>query len=174
MLPTNRDARNALPVWDGCFAYFPDVWAEVAKVSVLGNLQHNLGDKLFWNTHVSTDHANKVIRHMLDDAAGNVTDDDGKTMHLAKALWRIAAMLQLRCWARDGKDEHGKQLSKPGTEVERQPHAEPTPFSPFDWGALQKLRSGLPPIRPGSFDGVSAQPLLCLCGYTHCKKCQHP
>ena len=109
-LPKDRDARNALPVWDGCFAYFPDVWAEVAKVSVLGNKQHNLGETLHWDTTVSTDHANKVIRHMLDDASGEVFDIDG-AMHLAKALWRIAAALQLRCWERDGKDEHGKPIA---------------------------------------------------------------
>ena len=105
-LPKDRAARNALPVWDGCLNYFPDVWAEVAKVSVAGNKQHGLGDKLHWDTTVSTDHQNKVIRHMLDDASGEVLDDDG-TMHLAKAMWRIAAALQLRCWERDGKDAHG-------------------------------------------------------------------
>lgn len=106
-LPTDRAARNALPVWDGCLAYFPDVWAEIAKVSVAGNTQHGLGDKLHWDTTVSTDHQNKVVRHMLDDASGEVFDVDG-TMHLAKAMWRIAAALQLRCWERDGKDAHGR------------------------------------------------------------------
>ncbi len=174
-LPTDRDARNALPVWDGCFAYFPDVWAEVAKVSVFGNKQHNLGSKLFWNTAVSTDHANKVIRHMLDDAAGNIMDDDGQTMHLAKALWRVAAMLQLRCWERDGKDEHGRPMGAKNYGTVAYPcSVPPPPSSPdFDWVALSRLRSGLPPRRPPSQD-IVAQPLLCLCGYTHCKKCQHP
>lgn len=105
-LPTDRDARNALPIWDGVIAYFPDVWAEIAKVSVAGNKQHNLGQKLHWNTHVSTDHENKVIRHMLDDMSGEIMDSDG-TFHLAKAVWRACAALQLRIWARDGKDEHG-------------------------------------------------------------------
>lgn len=112
-LPKDRAARNALPIWDGGIVYFLDVWAELAKVSVAGNKQHGLGDKLHWDTTVSTDHQNKVIRHMLDDAAGEVYDDDG-TMHLAKALWRIAAALQLRCWERDGKDRHGKPIPKTG------------------------------------------------------------
>lgn len=75
--------------------YFPDAWAEIAKVSVLGNKQHNLGaEKLYFNRTVSTDHANKVIRHMLDHAAGNTFDTDG-TYHLAKAAWRALAALQV-------------------------------------------------------------------------------
>src|SRR5271170_5067526 len=93
-LPTDRDARNALPIWDGLMMYFPDVWAEVAKVSVLGNKQHNLGSKLFWNREVSTDHLNKVMRHCLDHGTGNTLDTDG-TFHMAKAVWRACAELQL-------------------------------------------------------------------------------
>ena len=93
-LPTDRDARNAIPLWDGLFSYFPDVWAEVAKVSVLGNKQHNLGQKLFWNREVSTDHLNKVFRHTFDHGTGNVMDTDG-TFHMAKAVWRACAELQL-------------------------------------------------------------------------------
>jgi Domain of unknown function (DUF5664) len=93
-LPTDRDARNALPVWDGCIAYFPDCWAEIAKVSVLGNKQHGLGAKLHFARDVSTDHANKVMRHMLDHQAGQVMDTDG-TYHLAKAAWRALAALQV-------------------------------------------------------------------------------
>jgi Domain of unknown function (DUF5664) len=94
MLPNDRDARNALPVWDGCIAYFPDCWAEIARVSVLGNKQHALGGKLRWERGVSTDHENKVFRHMLDHAAGNTFDTDG-TYHLAKAAWRALAALQV-------------------------------------------------------------------------------
>jgi hypothetical protein len=94
-LPTDRDARNALPVWDGCIAYFPDAWAEIAKVSVLGNAQHGLGAKLHFARDVSTDHLNKVMRHCLDHEAGQVFDDGGQTRHLAKAAWRILAALQV-------------------------------------------------------------------------------
>jgi hypothetical protein len=94
MLPSDRDARNALPVWDGCLTYFPDCWAEIAKVSAAGNKQYGFGGKLRWERAISTDHENKVIRHMLDHYAGNVLDSDG-TFHLAKAAWRILAALQL-------------------------------------------------------------------------------
>lgn len=102
-LPTDRDARNALPIWDGCLAYFPDAWAEIAKVSAAGNKQHALGGKLRWERGISTDHENKVIRHMLDQQAGNVIDTDG-CFHLAKAAWRILAALQLAIEARRAPD----------------------------------------------------------------------
>jgi phosphate-selective porin len=76
-------------------AYFPDAWAEIAKVSVVGNKQHNLGaTKLYFNRFVSTDHLNKVMRHLLDHESGRVFDTD-QTRHLAKAAWRILAALQV-------------------------------------------------------------------------------
>jgi hypothetical protein len=102
-LPTDRDARNALPVWDGFIAYFPDVPAAVAAVSLLGNKQHALGGALRWERGVSTDHANKVMRHMIDHQQGNVKDEDG-TYHLAKAVWRLCALLQLTIEADQGKN----------------------------------------------------------------------
>ena len=101
-LPTDRDARNALPVWDGCLAYFPDAWAEIAKVSAAGNKQYGFGGKLRWERSISTDHENKVLRHMLDHATGNVLDTDG-CFHLAKAAWRILAALQLAIEANNQK-----------------------------------------------------------------------
>lgn len=101
-LPNDRDARNALPVWDGCMVYFPDCWAEISKVSVLGNKQHGLGTKLHFARDVSTDHANKIMRHMLDHAAGNTFDSDG-TYHLAKAAWRALAALQVAIEAQQTK-----------------------------------------------------------------------
>ena len=93
-LPSDRDTRNALPIWDGVVMYFPDVWAEIAKVSVLGNRQHNLGDKLHFARDISTDHLNKVFRHALDHATGQQKDTDG-TYHMAKVIWRACAELQV-------------------------------------------------------------------------------
>lgn len=93
-LPSDRDARNALPIWDGVIMYFPDVWAEIAKVSVLGNKQHSLGEKLHFARDVSTDHLNKVFRHSLDHGTGQIMDGDG-TYHMAKAIWRACAELQV-------------------------------------------------------------------------------
>lgn len=113
-LPDDRDARNALPIWDGVITYFPDAWAEISKVSVLGNKQHNLGsEKLYFNRNVSTDHANKVMRHMLDHASGKTFDTDG-TYHLAKAAWRALAALQVAIEKRRSPKRAPRRVVRPG------------------------------------------------------------
>lgn len=93
-LPTEDKDRKALPIWTGCLMYFPDVWAEIAKVSKVGNDQHNPGEPLHWERGKSMDQMNTAIRHMLDHGSGNLFDVKGE-YHLAKAIWRLCAELQL-------------------------------------------------------------------------------
>jgi hypothetical protein len=89
-LPTDAAARNEYPMADGLLYYFPAALAEVARVSKIGNDQHNPGEPMHWARGKSTDHANKIIRHLLE--AGEV-DKDG-TRHTAKLAWRALALLQ--------------------------------------------------------------------------------
>jgi hypothetical protein len=93
-LPTDAHARKALPIWTGFVMYVPDVLAAVAEVSRLGNEQHNPGEPLHWAREKSTDQMNTAFRHMLDHARGKRFDTDG-ARHLAKAIWRLCAELQL-------------------------------------------------------------------------------
>lgn len=92
-LPTNPDERKSLPIWSGVLAYFPDALLEVSRVSKIGNDQHNPGEPLRWSREKSTDHMDCVIRHMIDDMSNPVDSDGGR--HLAKAVWRLLARLQL-------------------------------------------------------------------------------
>ena len=87
-------ARKALPVWSGVMMYFPLVWAEIAKVSKLGNDQHNPGQPLHWSRTKSDDHLDSAMRHLLDYGQGKQLDTDG-AYHLAKAIWRVCAQLEL-------------------------------------------------------------------------------
>jgi hypothetical protein len=89
-LPTAAEARGEYPMADGLLWYFPAALAEVARVSKIGNDQHNPGEPMHWARGKSTDHGNKIIRHLLD--AGTV-DSDG-TRHSAKVAWRALALLQ--------------------------------------------------------------------------------
>jgi hypothetical protein len=130
-LPTDRDARNALPIWDGVIAYFPDAWAEIAKVSVLGNKQHALGAKLHFDRAVSTDHLNKVMRHCIDHQVGNVMDTD-ETYHLAKAAWRILAALQVAI-------ETARAVPMTATEVKLRQDARPGQIVELTAGEMQRL-----------------------------------
>lgn len=91
MLPTDAKARKDIPIVTGCFDYFPLALAEVAKVSVQGNKQHNPGQPLHWNRSKSTDFADTIGRHLLE--RGTV-DSDG-LRHSAKLCWRALGLLQI-------------------------------------------------------------------------------
>jgi len=89
-LPSDAERRNEYPMADGLLYYFPAALAAVARVSKIGNDQHNPGQPMHWARGKSTDHANKIIRHLAD--AGTL-DSDG-TRHTAKVAWRALALLQ--------------------------------------------------------------------------------
>lgn len=89
-LPDDAETRNGYPMADGLLYYFPNALAEVSKISRIGNEQHNPGEDMHWSRGKSTDHANKIIRHLID--AGR-TDDKGNR-HSALVAWRALALLQ--------------------------------------------------------------------------------
>jgi hypothetical protein len=92
-LPQDAAARKGLPIYSGVICYFPDVWAEVARVSKIGNDQHNPGQPLHWAREKSTDQMDSAVRHITDHSQ-EPKDNDG-AYHLAKAIWRLSAELQL-------------------------------------------------------------------------------
>lgn len=93
-LPTEDAARKELKLWDFQFGYFPDAWLAVVRVAVAGNKQHNPGEPLHWAREKSTDQLNTAFRHQWDYGRGIKKDTDGQ-YHLAKAIWRLSAQLQL-------------------------------------------------------------------------------
>jgi hypothetical protein len=89
-LPSDAEERKNMPVTTGVLDYFPDAIAAVAMVSKVGNDQHNPGEPLHWAKGKSDDHADSLVRHLLERGT---TDTDG-TLHSAKVVWRALAMLQ--------------------------------------------------------------------------------
>lgn len=85
--------RKEQPVALGFMAYFPLAMKEVAKVSWVGNEQHNSGEPLHWAKDKSTDDIDAGERHLLDHLKGEVYDSDGM-LHLAKHAWRAMASLE--------------------------------------------------------------------------------
>jgi hypothetical protein len=92
LLPTDAGERKTLPIATGVLDYFPKALAEIAKVSLAGNVQHGLQDGgLHWDRSKSADHADSLIRHFLERGT---LDSDGYR-HSAKVCWRSMAILEL-------------------------------------------------------------------------------
>jgi len=87
---TDPVTRKQTPMARGLLDYFPDALAAVAHVSYVGNQQHNPGEPMHWAKEKSTDHADCIIRHLIDRGKDDV---DGLS-HTAKAAWRALALLQ--------------------------------------------------------------------------------
>lgn len=93
-LPTDDASRKGLPIFRGPLMYFPDAMLALAAVCKVGNDQHNPGQPLHWAREKSTEQMDTALRHMIDHGLGNTKDVDG-TYHMAKAVWRCLAELQL-------------------------------------------------------------------------------
>ena len=89
-LPTDAKERKALPIASGVIDYFPKALAEVARVSKVGNDQHNFGQPLHWDRSKSTDESDALMRHFVERYK---KDSDG-TYHAAKVAWRALAFLE--------------------------------------------------------------------------------
>jgi hypothetical protein len=107
VLPTDHDERKKLPVFRGPVMYFPHALLEVARVCQIGNDQHNPGEPMHWARDKSTEQMDTAMRHMMDHGTGNTRDTDG-AYHLAKAVWRLMAELQLTV-ERDSCTQHSSK-----------------------------------------------------------------
>jgi hypothetical protein len=89
-LPEDQSEREAMKLFDGFMAFFPNAMAEVSKLSYAATAQHHPDKPMHWDRSKSLDHLNKIGRHMID--AGKF-DDKGQR-HSAALAWRAMANLQ--------------------------------------------------------------------------------
>lgn len=90
-LPTDKNLRKNAPIARGVLDYFPKAMAAVAELSRIGNDQHNPGQPMHWAREKSTDHADCILRHMIDRG----TIDTDKVRHSTKVAWRALAQLEV-------------------------------------------------------------------------------
>lgn len=83
--------RKRLPITTGLLDYFPAACAAVAECSLIATAQHHPDKPMHWERDKSTDHADCLVRHLIDRGK---TDIDG-VRHSAKVAWRALALLQL-------------------------------------------------------------------------------
>lgn len=89
-LPEDAAERKSAPMCEGVLDYFPNALAEVAKVSKFGNDKHNPGQPLHHSRGKSLDHADCILRHLVD--RGKL--DSNGIRHSACVAWRALALLQ--------------------------------------------------------------------------------
>lgn len=107
-LPDDDAKRGEYPMADGLLDYFPNALAEVAKVSKIGNDQHNPGQPMHWARDKSTDHANKIMRHLVDRGRF-----DGRGVrHTARLAWRALAMLQTEIEQEEGYPQSRRSIGQ--------------------------------------------------------------
>jgi hypothetical protein len=106
-LPTGSAARKAVPLARGCLDYFPAALAAVAELSRAGNDKHNPGEEMHHARGKSSDHADCILRHLVD--RGTVDPEDG-ILHDVKVAWRALALLQETLEARGAPLARGARL----------------------------------------------------------------
>ena len=162
---TDKDRKQDWPLWTFMFEYFPKAWLEVVRVAVEGNKQHNPGQPLHWARGKSTDQLNTAFRHLFDYGTGVKQDTDG-VHHLAKAIWRLMAQLQL-----DVEAKEEVEACNTGAPVEQAPG----PYTAEQWRscACKKLLiHDTDRLEFVTKDDVSHQVGMCTPGGTRCPECR--
>lgn len=113
-LPEEAKARKDIPLVTGCLDYFPAALAEVAHVSKVANDQHNPGEPMHHARGKSTDHADCLLRHLVERGT---RDTDG-LLHSAKVAWRALALLQEELEAAGAPIARGAKAAEAPVEFE--------------------------------------------------------
>jgi hypothetical protein len=85
--------RKEVPLFRGVMRYFPAALAEVARVSKLGNDKHRPGKPMGHSRGVSSDHADCIMRHLMDLSENDGRDENG-VAQVAYIAWRALALAQ--------------------------------------------------------------------------------
>ena len=106
----------------GVLDYFPAALAYVAKISKAGNDKHNPGQPLHHARGKSMDHADCIMRHLVD--RGTVDPEDN-LRHSGKIAWRALALLQ-----EELEREEGAPLARAAKLPEPSPEMKPKMVGP--------------------------------------------
>lgn len=87
---TDQERKNT-PVCTGVLDYFPLAIMEIARLSKAATAQHHPDKPMHWERAKSSNHADCLLRHMIDRGK---FDTDGQR-HTAKVAWRALALLQV-------------------------------------------------------------------------------
>lgn len=109
-ITTDSAERKASPMFSGLLAYFPSALMAVSRMSKTGSDKHNPGKPMFHDRGKSMDHADCIVRHLLEH--GTVDPDDGVS-HSVKVAWRALALLQEELEMAGAPVARGAKLAAP-------------------------------------------------------------
>jgi hypothetical protein len=104
-IPQGDRERKDAPMYRGLLGYFPAALFEVAAHSLESDRKHNgeRNDGPTWARGKSADHADCIIRHLIDAGVRRPRGEDGRFVerryHLRALAWRALALLQEECEA---------------------------------------------------------------------------
>ena len=104
-LPQDSAERKRRPLFRGPLRYFPAAIAAVSEVCQSGNDKHNPGEEMHHARSKSTDHADCIVRHLLDmseDFGHGVGRDENGMPQVAMIAWRALALAQVWYEENDG------------------------------------------------------------------------
>ena len=110
----NPKTRKSIPVYSGFIKYFPRAIAAVANLSYIGNQQHHPDKPLFWDKPKSSDHADAMMRHLIDDVVGKQRGEEmgdteenpfASVREKVAVAWRAMAELEIEL---ERKEKEGK------------------------------------------------------------------
>jgi hypothetical protein len=141
-LPTGSQERKDIPLVRGLLDYFPAALAAVAEVSRAGNEKHNPGEEMHHARGKSMDHADCILRHLVD--RGTIDPEDN-LRHSAKTAWRALALLQEELEAAGAPLPRGARLPESKTPI-------------LDWARenpeeAKRMLDEAPVLRPDSNGG---------------------
>ena len=114
VLPEADDERGEILLATCLLDYFPNACAAVALHSAKSNDKHSPGQPPHWARDKSTDHRNKIARHLID--AGGF-DKDGNRHSVALA-WRGLALLEDELIA-EGATPGRNAIGSPGNNARK-------------------------------------------------------
>lgn len=93
-LPPGSEDRKRVPLFRGLLGYFPAALMGVAQHSMVSNEKHNPGEELHHARGKSMDHADCIIRHLMDLADIKADDARGYPINPEQLLEEVNAL----CW----------------------------------------------------------------------------
>lgn len=92
-IPQGDKLRKQAPMFRGLLGYFPSALFDVATHSMESDQKHNPGnvDGPTWARSKSSDHADCIVRHLIDAGTKGTPN---RRYHLRALAWRSLALLQ--------------------------------------------------------------------------------